>query len=74
MSFLVRISTKDNTRLLLGRNMRITIPVGGNPAHLHIDGMAISIQPFQLQESGDFSIHIKFPVLLDEDLLQQILG
>lgn len=71
--FLIRISKKENTRLLLGRNMPITIPIGGDPAHLHLDGLAIGIQPFLLLES-DFSVHIKFPDLLDEDTLQQILG
>lgn len=73
LAFLIRISRKDNTRLLLGRNMRITIPVAGDPAHLHLDGLAISIQPLQLLES-EFSVHIKFPELLYEDALQQILG
>jgi CRP-like cAMP-binding protein/HEAT repeat protein len=73
LAFLIRISNKDNTRLLLGRNMRITVPVGGDPAHLHLDGLAIGIQSVQLLEN-DFSVHIKFPNLLDEDTLQQILG
>lgn len=73
LAFLIRISKKENTRLLLGRSMRITIPVGGDPGHLQLYGLAIGVQPFQLLES-DFSVHIKFPDILDQDILQQILG
>jgi len=73
LSFLIRISKKENTRLLLGRNMRITIPVGGEPGHLQLYGLAIGIQPYELLER-DFSVHIKFPELLDEETLFQVLG
>ncbi len=73
LAFLIRISKKENTRLLLGRNMRITIPVGGEPGHLQLYGLAIGIQPYELLES-DFSVHIKFPELLDEKTLFQVLG
>ncbi len=73
LAFLIRISKKENTRLLLGRTMRITIPIGGEPGHLQLYGLAIGIQPYQLQDR-DFSVHIKFPELLDEKTLLQVLG
>ncbi len=73
LAFLIRISKKENTRLLLGRTMRITVPVGGDPGHLQLYGLAIGIQPYELLES-DFSVHIKFPELLDQDTLFQIIG
>jgi len=73
LSFLIRISKKENTRLLLGRTMRITIPIGGDPGHLQLTGLAIGVQPFELLES-DFSVHIRFLDILDQDTLQEILG
>ncbi len=73
LSFLVRISRKENTRLLLGRTMRITIPVASDPDHLHVDGLAIGVAPFHLLES-DFSVHIKFSEPLAQNILQTILG
>lgn len=73
LAFLIRISKKENARLLLGRTMRITVPIGGDPGHLQLYGLAIGIQPYELLES-DFSVHIKFPELLDQDTLLQILG
>ncbi len=73
LSYLIRISKKENTRLLLGRTMRVTIPIGGDPGHLLLEGLAIGVQPFQLLES-DFSVHLKFPELIDQDTLQKILG
>ena len=73
LSYLIRISKKENTRLLLGRTMRITIPIGDDPGHLLLEGIAIGVQPFQLLES-DFSVHLKFPEVIDHDILQKILG
>ncbi|HEB70090.1 MAG TPA: cyclic nucleotide-binding domain-containing protein [Desulfobulbus sp.] len=73
LAFLIRISKKENTRLLLGRNMQITIPVGGDPGHLQLHGLAIGIQSYEPLEC-DFSVHIKFPELLDQETLFQVLG
>ncbi len=73
LSYLIRISKKENTRLLLGRTMRITIPIADDPGHLLLEGLAIGVQPFQLLES-DFSVHLKFPEVIDHDILQKILG
>ncbi len=73
LSFLVRISKKENTRLLLGRNMRVTIPVAADPDQLHVHGIAIGVAPFHLLES-DFSVHIKFNKPLTQNILQTILG
>ncbi|NOQ46330.1 MAG: cyclic nucleotide-binding domain-containing protein [Desulfobulbaceae bacterium] len=73
LAFLIRISNQANARLLLGRVMRVTIPVGGEPDRLHMEGLAISIQPFHLLES-DFSVHLKFNKILEQDTLQTLLG
>ncbi len=73
LSFLIRISKKENTRLLLGRTMRVTIPVAAEPDHIEVNGIAIGVAPFHLLES-DFSVHIKFNQPLAQDTLQTILG
>ena len=73
LSYLIRISKKENTRLLLGRTMRITIPIAEDPGHLLLEGLAIGVQPFQLLEC-DFSVHLKFFKILDQATLQKILG
>lgn len=73
LAFLIRISKRENTRLLLGRTMRITIPLAGDSEHLQLSGLAMGIQPYQPLEN-DFSVHIRLSELLDEQTLQQILG
>ncbi len=73
LSYLIRISKKENTRLLLGRTMRVTIPIAAEPGHLLLEGLAIGVKPFQLLES-DFSVHLKFSKLIEQDTLQKILG
>jgi len=73
LAFLVRISKRENARLLLGRIMRITVPVAGDDEHQIMEGMAISVHPFHLLES-DFAVHIRFLKVIGQHLLQQVLG
>jgi CRP-like cAMP-binding protein len=68
LSFTIRISKKENARLLLGRKMNIkfAIPLGSSKHKIDINGTVIGVMshPFD-----DYSIHIKFDKLLDEKLL-----
>ena len=73
LSFLVRITKRENTRLLLGRTMRVTIPVAADPDHVQVEGLAIGVAPFHLLES-DFSVHLRFNDPLPQDILQTIIG
>ena len=73
MAFLIRISRQENARLLLGRRMQVVLPVGGKTPFLHLKGLVIGIQPFQILEN-DFSVHFKFDHPLDQQTLQTILG
>lgn len=73
LSYLIRISKKENTRLLLGRTMRITIPISGDPGHVVISGLAIGVQPYDPLAS-DFSVHLRFSELLGQETMQMILG
>ncbi|NPA94689.1 MAG: cyclic nucleotide-binding domain-containing protein, partial [Thermodesulfobacteria bacterium] len=73
LSYLIRISKKENTRLLLGRTMQVTIPISAEPGHIVITGLAIGVQPYDLLAS-DFSVHLRFPEPLDQKTMQRILG
>ncbi|MGI6657293.1 MAG: cyclic nucleotide-binding domain-containing protein [Desulfobulbus sp.] len=73
LAFLVRISRKENARLLLGRTMQVLLPVGGKVEYCRLKGMVIGIQPFQLLDN-DFSVHMKFDQPLAADELQNVLG
>ncbi|BCO08198.1 hypothetical protein GF1_05740 [Desulfolithobacter dissulfuricans] len=73
LAFLVRISKKENGRLLLGRTMRLSIPTSDSAELMHLTGTVIGVQPFHLPES-DYSIHIRFDEDLDQATLQRILG
>ncbi len=71
LSFIVRISKKENSRLLLGRNIKATIPISGAREYI-LTGTVICVQSFHMLDS-DFSVHIKFDVQLDRPVLQTIL-
>jgi len=73
LSYLIRISKKENTRLLLGRPMRVTIPISAEPGHVVISGLAIGVQPYDPLAS-DFSVHLRFSEPLDQKIMQAILG
>ncbi|MCL2340105.1 MAG: cyclic nucleotide-binding domain-containing protein [Proteobacteria bacterium] len=73
MAFLVRISRRESARLLLGRRMQITLPVGGKEQFLTFRGMIIGIQPTLVLEN-EFSVHFTFDKPLDQQHLQAVLG
>ncbi len=71
LSFVVRITRKENSRLLLGRNIKASIPLSiGREEHLH--GTVSGVQSFDLVHS-DYSVHVKFDSPLDRQDLQTIL-
>ena len=71
LSFIVRISKKENSRLLLGRGIKAAIPVIGAKMEM-IHGTVIGVQSFHLLES-DFSVHVKFDIPLVRSTLQALL-
>jgi hypothetical protein len=73
LAFIIRISNKENARLLLGRRMQTALPVGGAAKYLYFKGVVVSIQPFQLLEN-DYSVHCKFDHPMEPQELQTILG
>jgi CRP-like cAMP-binding protein len=68
LSFTIRISKKENARLLLGRKMNIkfVLPLGNAKRKIDKDGTVIGVKahPFD-----DYSIHIKFEEALDQRIL-----
>ncbi|PID71541.1 MAG: hypothetical protein CSB34_06630, partial [Desulfobulbus propionicus] len=73
LAFVIRITKKENTKLLLGRNLQIVLPIGGKANYLYLPGQSIGVQPFNVFES-DYAVHFTFHTQLEQKVLQQILG
>lgn len=67
------IAKPENGRLLRGKKMQITIPVGGEPPQLHVHGQVQAVHPSK-PEHNDFLIHLAFHEELEQEDLQSILG
>lgn len=72
LSFSVRITKKENSRLLLGRNIKVDIPVTGSQDKI-LRGTVIGVQVFDLMTS-DYSVHVKFGKELDHNQVKTILS
>jgi hypothetical protein len=70
-SFIVRITKKENSRLLLGRDIKASIPVSGLPDKV-FRGIIIGVQAYDLIVS-DYSVHVKLGRELDRHSLQVIM-
>lgn len=70
-SFIVRITKKENSRLLLGRKINAGIPINGMPDKT-LHGIIIGVQTYDLIVS-DYSVHVKLDKELDRHSLQVIL-
>lgn len=71
LSFYVRITNKDNSRLLLGRNIKVLIPVSGTQDRI-LRGTVIGVQIFDLMLS-DYSVHVKFGQELERSQLKAVI-
>ena len=71
LSFIVRITKKENSRLLLGRTIKISIPVNALPDKL-FRGTVIGVQSYDLIVS-DYSVHVKFAKDIDRHTLKVIM-
>jgi len=71
LSFIVRITKKENSRLLLGRTIKIGIPITGSMDKI-LKGTIIGVQSFDPIVS-DYSVHIKFTKELDHHGIQVLL-
>uniref|UniRef100_UPI0040574594 cyclic nucleotide-binding domain-containing protein n=1 Tax=Candidatus Electronema sp. TaxID=2698783 RepID=UPI0040574594 len=73
LSMIFRMAQQKHIRVLLGRNMRITIPVAGSPSELDVQGQVLSIQPAD-EEMGEYKISLVFDEELEQEELQMVLG
>ncbi|WP_417914037.1 cyclic nucleotide-binding domain-containing protein [Candidatus Electronema sp. JM] len=73
LSMVFRMAQQKHIRVLLGRNMQITIPVIGNPPELNVQGQVLSIQPAD-EEMGEYKISLVFDDALEQEELQTVLG
>ncbi len=72
-SCLVKISQKENGRLLLGKNMQITLPgVGESGDGVILAGNILAVKKTYAVEH-DYSLHIKFDRLLDQTQVHSIV-
>jgi len=72
LSFAVRITKKENSRLLLGRRIKISVPVTGSTDKV-LRGLVIGVQVFDLVMS-DYSVHVKFDSELERGQLNVLLA
>jgi len=73
LALLIGMAAQENSRLLLGRDIQVLIPVGGKPGYLHVRGRVQAVHPSTPQHNN-FLIHIVFHDELNQEALQTILG
>lgn len=72
-SFYMRISRRENARLLLGRGLRLALPLeetAGRP--ISFDGIVVAVRTQHTMEN-EYSVHVEFNTVLDKSYLQQLL-
>jgi hypothetical protein len=68
-----RIANQNHGRVLLGRTMQITIPIGGRNPDLVVHGQVLGVHPVSAQ-SPDYKVHLVFSKVLEQEKLQSVLG
>lgn len=72
-SFYMRISRKENARLLLGRSLKIALPIeetAGRP--ITFTGVIVAVRAQHTMEY-EYSVHVEFDSVLDSGAMQQII-
>jgi CRP-like cAMP-binding protein len=73
VSFFMRISKKENARLLLGRGVKITLPIEQTPGKPYVfAGDIMAVRAHHAMEY-EYSVHVEFGSVLSSTDLQQIL-
>jgi len=71
LSFSIRISKKENARLMLDRGIKTVLPVSGGKTY-ETTGKIVAVR-YKQQEETDYSVHVKFTEAIAEDMLKRIL-
>lgn len=73
LSYVVRISKRENARLLLGRKVRLKLPAGEKPGEsVTVTGEILAVRSVYAVEN-EYSIHVKFDELLKKRQMQEII-
>lgn len=73
ISYLVRISKKENARLLLGRKVQVKMPIGEIPGEFVVlQGDILAVRSLYAVES-DYSVHVRFDRPLAPNTLRDLL-
>jgi hypothetical protein len=72
LSFYIRISRKENARLMLGRSIKTLLPVPGKEP-VTIVGQVVAVR-FQLYGESDYSVHVQFTEPLADSVIKMIVG
>jgi CRP-like cAMP-binding protein len=71
LSFYIRISRKENARLMLGRGIKTLLPIPGQVA-LTIVGQIVAVK-FQQYGESDYSVHVQFNEPISENIVKRIV-
>jgi hypothetical protein len=72
ISFLLRSSQKSNARILLGRKVRLRLPLGTNESEdREVEGIVMAVRSLR-SIANDYSLHIKFDEELTSDDMESI--
>ena len=72
LSFYIRITRKENARLMLGRGIRTLLPVPGSDP-ITVTGQIVAVR-YQQHRDNDFSIHVQFNEPVVERVVKSIVA
>ena len=70
LTFFIRISRKENARLLLGRNIKTTV-AGSDGEQIECTGQIVAVR-FQHFVESDYSVHVQFDETLSDTVVNSI--
>ncbi|SHO48837.1 cyclic nucleotide-binding domain-containing protein [Desulfopila aestuarii] len=72
-SFFMRISKRENARLLLGRSLKIALPVEEPDGRaISFSGVIVAVRAQHAMEY-EYSVHVEFDTVLDSSQMQKIM-
>ncbi len=72
LSFYIRISRKENARLMLGRGIKTLLPVPGKEP-VTIIGQVVAVR-FQHYGESDYSVHVQFAEPIAASVIKSVVG
>jgi hypothetical protein len=73
LSFVMRIPQKENSRLFLGRTVKLTLLTSDSATRTVVmDGVVVAVKP-QSGGAAEYSVHVKFKKPLDPGYLEKIV-